>query len=141
MVAPETPREELEEGNNGIEEETAEHQEDEKVVNPEETTADRQYSGFERRKYFRYNLIYLPRDKVKLIIGDIEYEVLDISRGGLRFVYDSKIDLGMQIQGVIKFSDDESRAIEGVIVWGKDSEVGMKFNNLLPLFQLSAFIH
>jgi len=140
-VDPETPQEELEEGNNGIEEEVAERQEDEEVVSPEETVADKQYSGFERRKYFRYNLIYIAREKVKLIIGNIEYEVLDISRGGLRFSYGSEIDLGMQIQGVIKFSDDETRAIEGKIVWGKDREVGVKFNNLLPLFQLASFQH
>ena len=140
-MGPETPREELEEGNNGIEEEVAERQEDKEVVSPEQPMAGKQYSGFERRKYFRYNLIYIAREKVKLIIGNIEYEVLDISQGGLRFLYDNEIDLGMQIQAIIKFSDDESRAIEGKIVWGKDSEIGMKFNNLLPLFQLSSFQH
>lgn len=140
-MPPETPHEELEAKNNGLEQEVAENQEDAEVVSPERPLADKQYSGFERRKYFRYNLIYLAREKVKLIIDNLEYDVLDISRGGLRFLYDSEIDLGMQIQGIIKFSDDESRAIEGKIVWGKDNEVGMKFDNILPLFQLSAFQH
>lgn len=138
-MALETPREELEERTNGIEEEVAERQEDEEVVSPEQPLASKQYRRFERRKYFRYNLIYLTGEKIKLIIDNLEYDVLDISQGGLRFSYDSEIDMGMQIQGIIKYSDNESIAIEGKIVWGKDSEVGMKFNNILPLFRLSSF--
>ena len=138
-MTPKTPREETEERTNGIEEEVAERQEDEEFVSPERPKASKQYRGFERRKYFRYNLIYLNGKKVKLIIDNREYDVLDISQGGLRFSYDSEIDMGLQIQGIIKLSDDESIVIEGKVVWGKDSEVGMKFNNLLPLFQLSSF--
>ena len=138
-MIPGTPREELEERSNGIEEKVAERREDEEVISPEQHMASEPYRGLERRKYFRYNLIYLPQREVKLIIDHREYEVLDISQGGLRFSYDGEIDMGMQLQGIIKFSDDESIAIEGKVVWGKDSEVGMKFDNLLPLFQLSSF--
>ena len=140
-MPPETPREELEAKNNGIEEEVAENQENKEAVSPEQSMTDKPYSGFERRKYCRYNLIYLLQEKVKLIIDDLEYEVLDISRGGLRFLYDSEIDLGMPIQGRIKFSEEESRAITGKVVWDKNNEVGMKFDDVLPLFQLSAFQH
>jgi len=99
------------------------------------------YSGIERRKYSRYNLIYLTKYRVKLIINSSVYEVLDISQGGLKFLVDKGIELEKQIKGVIEFSEDESRAVEGKIVWQKDGKVGMKFNNLLPLFQLSYFQH
>ncbi|MBL7180432.1 MAG: PilZ domain-containing protein [Pseudomonadota bacterium] len=98
-----------------------------------------QYSGFERRKYFRYNLIYLSKKRVKFIVGDREYEVLDISRGGLRFLYNNEIEIEKQIQGIIKFSEDESTAVEGKIVWRKGSEVGLKFKHELPLFRIAYF--
>lgn len=135
----ETPPEESEEKTNGLTEEVAERQEVEEGTSREQQVASQSYRGFERRKYFRYNLIYPPGSELKLIIDHREYEVLDISQGGLRFFYDGDIDMGMQIQGMIKFSDDESVAIQGKVVWGKGNEVGMKFDNLLPLFQLSAF--
>ena len=74
-----------------------------------------------------------------MIIGNIEYEVLDISQGGLRFSYDNEIDIEERVQGIIEFSDGEFKAVEGKIVWKKGSQVGLKFKNHLPFFKISLF--
>ena len=114
---------------------------EEEVANPERSMVNERYSGFEKRKYFRYNLIYLSGKRVKLIVGNREYKVLDISQGGLRFAFDNEIEIEDQIQGSIKFSDDEAQAVEGKIVWKKGREVGLKFKHQLPLFRISYFIN
>ncbi|MBC8392575.1 MAG: PilZ domain-containing protein [Deltaproteobacteria bacterium] len=78
----------------------------------------------ERRKYFRHNLIYAPR-KAKLKIEDSDYEVKDISKGGLRFLSDEKLE--KQIRGILTVSGNDPEAIEGIIVWRIGNEVGLKF--------------
>ena len=74
------------------------------------------YDGPERRQYFRYNLIYAPKDKAKLKIGTHEYEVLDMSVGGLRFINDSETIMEKKICGVLEFSSGETRNIEAEII-------------------------
>jgi hypothetical protein len=83
-------------------------------------------TGMERRRYFRYQLIYSPKD-AKLTIGDHDYLVLDFSVDGLRFKIDDDFPFGREIRGTITFSDDESRDIEATIVWMQDNEIGLKF--------------
>jgi len=83
-----------------------------------------EYGDSERRKYFRHNLMYAPR-KAKLKIEDCDYEVKDISKGGLRFLSDAKLE--KQIRGILTVSDNEPKAIEGIIVWRIGNEVGLKF--------------
>ncbi len=131
--------EELEEEAQEMKEEADRPKKLEEMLAPEQTIVNKQYSGFERRKYSRYNLIHLPKKGVKLIIRNSEYKVLDISQGGLRCSYDNEIELGTQIEGIIKYSEDESKAIEGKVVWAKNREVGLKFKNHLPLFKISSF--
>lgn len=134
------PHEELEEQTPGIEQDSDQPQpEDDKVVSPAPFLPSKPYNGYERRKYLRYNLVYLSSEKAKLIINNNELEVLNISQGGLKFLYDYEIEIGTFVQGIIKFSNDQSFEVEGQVVWGKGSEFGMKFNNLFPLFQISCF--
>ena len=54
------------------------------------------YDGPERRKYFRHNVIFAPRQKARLTIGDREFEVIDFSDGGLRFAKDDDTPLKKQ---------------------------------------------
>ena len=51
----------------------------------------KEYDGPERRQYFRYNIIYSPKDTAMLKIGTKQFEVLDFSQGGLRFLKDSPV--------------------------------------------------
>jgi hypothetical protein len=85
------------------------------------------YDGRERRQYFRYNLIYAPKDKAKLKIGAAIYEVLDMSLGGLRFKNDSGTIMEKKVAGVLEFSSGETRTIEGEIIWEQENEIGLKF--------------
>jgi len=85
-----------------------------------------EYGGFERRKYFRYNIIYSPKE-AKLAIGNHEYKVLDTSFVGLRFEAKDNMPFEKEIHGTLTFSDGESRAVQGSIVWMQDNEIGLKF--------------
>lgn len=89
----------------------------------------KKYDGPERRQYFRYNLIYAPKDKAKLKIGTHEYEVLDMSAEGLRFKNDSETITQKKICGVLEFSSGETRIIEGEIIWEQKNEIGLKFTS------------
>lgn len=133
--------EELEEEIKEMKEEAGRRKKREEMVAPEQPIVNKQYSGFERRKYSRYNLIHLPKKGIKVIIRNSEYKVLDISQGGLRCSYDNEIELGTHIEGIVKYSDSESKAIEGEIVWAKNREIGLKFKNPLPLFKIFSFQH
>ena len=85
----------------------------------------KQYSGFERRKYFRYQLLYSPRD-AKISIDGREYKILDISREGIRIEVDKKASFAQQIEGTVVFSDGTTQQIKGGIVWMQDGEIGLK---------------
>jgi len=87
----------------------------------------KKYDGPERRQYFRYNLIYAPKDKAKLKIGTHEYEVLDMSEEGLRFKNDSETIMEKKVCGVLEFSNGETRMIEAEIIWEQENEIGLKF--------------
>ena len=87
------------------------------------------YDGPERRQYFRYNLIYAPKDKARLKIGTHEYDVLDISAEGLRFKNNSEILIKKKVAGVLEFSSGETRNIEAEIIWEQENEIGLKFTS------------
>jgi hypothetical protein len=87
------------------------------------------YDGPERRQYFRYNLIYSPKDKAKLVIGTQEYEVMDMSEMGLRFIKKTDTILEKQITGTLKLSNGKNKIIKGEIVWQRGDEVGVRFTN------------
>lgn len=86
------------------------------------------YGGFERRQYFRYQLLYSPKE-AKLTIDDQDYSVLDVSHEGIRFVFDNDISFGKEVQGTLTFSDGESRDVKGTVVWMQDNEIGLKLLN------------
>jgi hypothetical protein len=88
----------------------------------------KKYSGFERRMYFRYKLIYSPRRAILTIEGQ-DYKVLDMSTEGLRFVADTDMPSGKDIRGVLTFSDGESMVIEGTVVWMQEDEIGVKLKH------------
>jgi len=90
---------------------------------------NKKYDGPERRQYFRYNLIYAPKDKAKLTIGTDVYEVLDLSAEGLRFKNDSDTITEKQVYGVLEFANGETRMIEGEIIWEQENEIGLKFTS------------
>ena len=79
------------------------------------------YDGPDRRNYFRHNLIYSPKKRAKLKIENDEYEVLDLSQVGLRFIKESDTRLENLIRGILTFSNGEIKSIEGEIIWKKEN--------------------
>ena len=87
----------------------------------------KEYDGPERRQYFRYNIIYSPKDKAELIIENKQFEVLDFSQGGLRFLKDNPVHLERLIQGELIFADGRIKKITAEIIWEINEEVGIKY--------------
>ena len=87
----------------------------------------KKYNGPERRKYFRHNIIYVPRKKAVLSIDHHHFDVMDMSDGGLRFINDKGIALGNRIQGTLILSETDTRNISGEIAWENGDETGLEF--------------
>jgi hypothetical protein len=92
---------------------------------------DTKYAGSERRSYFR--ILYKPTKRPKLSVDKNEFEIADISEGGIRFVNEREIDLGQWIRGTATFLIGESIDIEGDIVWEQNGEIGLLLKSFIPL--------
>jgi hypothetical protein len=89
--------------------------------------APQPYNGVERRKYFRYNVIYSPKRRAKLKVDQDQFEILDFSRAGLRFLKESPVPLKRLFQGELIFSDGRRKKINAEIIWEIRNEVGIKY--------------
>ncbi len=87
----------------------------------------KRYEGPERRKYFRYKVIYAPKHKARLVINGREFTVLDFSEGGLRFAKDRKTKIDHHVRGRLIYADGKTRQIDGEIVWDHDTEAGLQY--------------
>jgi len=88
------------------------------------------YEGTDRRTYLR--VIYHPTKRSKLIVGKHEFEIADISEGGIRFISNKKIKIEKRLRGTVAFLFGESNDIEGDIVWEQNGELGLLLKSLIP---------
>lgn len=86
--------------------------------------------GSERRSYFR--ITYSPEKRPMLKIGTHEFEIADISEGGIRFVNERKLEIEKPVRGTAKFLFGGSFDVEGDIVWEENSELGLLLKNFIP---------
>ena len=98
-----------------------------------------QYKGPERRCYNRIK--YNPKERAKLQIQTLVFEVVDISENGLRFINDKEIALDKSIRGVLNFLHGVSVNIEGSLVWEKENEFGVQFKILIPSEMITNEMH
>ncbi len=89
-----------------------------------------EYAGSEKRSYFR--ILYKPTKRPKLSVDKNEFEIADISEGGIRFIHEGEADLGKQIRGTATFLIGESVDIEGDVVWSQDGEIGLLLKFFIP---------
>jgi hypothetical protein len=89
-----------------------------------------EFAGSERRSYFR--ILYKPTKRPKLSVDKNEFEIADISEGGIRFINEREVDLGQQMRGTATFLMGESVDIEGDIVWKQDGEIGLLLKSFIP---------
>ena len=92
---------------------------------------DNEYEGSDRRTFFR--IFYQPTKKPKLIVGEHEFEIADISEGGIRLINDQNIKLEGPVSGKTTFLYGESINIEGEVVWKQNNQVGILLKDyILP---------
>lgn len=92
--------------------------------------SDMPYDGSEKRSYIR--IAYRPENRPKLKLKEGDLDVIDISESGIRCINDRGIKLDKSIRGTVSFLCGESVAVEGDIVWEKNSELGLLLKHLIP---------
>ncbi len=89
------------------------------------------YKGQEKRKHIR--IIYPDSYSPKFNIIAQEFDVKNISEGGLRFGSDKKINIKGWINGKLTFQNGDTLDIDGIVIKKKGNEVGLKFITPLPM--------
>jgi len=84
----------------------------------------------ERRQYFR--LAYGDRKKPMLMIGADEFQILDISQNGLKFLNTTPIELPKSIKGTIFFINGNHLEIDGFVKRKKNNSFGLFIEKLIP---------
>jgi len=84
----------------------------------------------EKRSYIR--IVYNPGKRPRLAARDTDFEVTDISEGGIRFLNSAAVDLPEFIKGTITFLDDETIEIDGKVEWQQQNEVGISLKYMIP---------
>jgi len=84
----------------------------------------------ERRSYHR--VAYPPQKRGQLAVGSYAFDVIDISKQGIRFLNPGKVKLSEWIGATITLQDGSSLAVEGKIVWTDDHLLGMQLLNPIP---------
>ena len=84
----------------------------------------------EKRSYIR--IVYNPGRRPRLVAIDSEFEVADISEGGVRFLNSYAAELPEFIKGKITFLDNETIDIDGKVEWQQENETGISLKYLIP---------
>ena len=88
------------------------------------------YEGPERRSYAR--VVYKPKMRPHVTIGDSEYEVLDINEGGMRFANLDHKAFNERLNGLMTLLNGDVIEIDGNVEWQENGEVGLSFEYLIP---------
>ena len=87
----------------------------------------------QKREYYRVE--YPLNDRPALLSMDDEFEVVDISEGGLKFKVgvSEHFAVGDELGGTIKFSDNHTFDCKGKIIRIDDDNVAINYAHHLPL--------
>jgi len=81
------------------------------------------YAGIEKRAHSRKNYPLNHRPTIR--IGLQEFDVIDISERGVRFINDKKIFQQGWVNGTIVFTDGVPIDVDGVIVRDENGDMGL----------------
>ncbi len=95
---------------------------------------DTRHGAGEKRRYYRVK--YPPTERAKLKTGEYEFEVMDISEKGLRFLNDKGQKFTEWVRGTVIFHDGEMLDIEGRIVWRRDDEISLRLITPVPYVRI-----
>lgn len=95
-----------------------------------------QYNGDNRREHYR--IIYPLTCRPKLKIVRKEYDVVDISESGIKFLFrkDPALTAGAAIRGEMTFAAGDSLNIEGKILRIDEEIVILKLNRKIPFWKI-----
>lgn len=83
----------------------------------------------EKRKYPR---LKFDSEKMPVLrVGDKEYEIENISQGGIRLLKNKAVVFEDLVNGEVVFPDGEIIKIEGGIAWEHEDVVGLSFRDML----------
>ena len=80
-------------------------------------------NNVERRIHSRKE--YKAKERPRLKIGKMTFEVVDISERGLKFINNKKINVEGWVSGTLIFFDHRSIAIDGIVIRKRDNEIGV----------------
>ena len=85
---------------------------------------EKDYTGTEKREYTRR--FFAPDHRPTIRIGPQEFDIIDISERGVRFVNDKKLFQDGWVNGTIVFPDRVPIDVDGVIVREEDGDMGLR---------------
>ncbi|MEE8399238.1 MAG: PilZ domain-containing protein [Desulfobacterales bacterium] len=83
-----------------------------------------------RRNYLR--LEYQPEERPPITNRDQTFQVLDISRTGIRIWNDGEIKPKDRIRGQLTLVSGQVLDVEGTVEWKYDNEFGLSLTHLIP---------
>jgi hypothetical protein len=92
---------------------------------------DSVFAGTEKREHRR--MTFAKDRRPLLLIGAQEFEVVDISRKGIRLANDRPVASKGWINGTLKFPDHQSVEIDGIVVRQKDGNMGIHLVSSLDM--------
>jgi hypothetical protein len=93
-------------------------------------TENQEESIENRRRHFR--LEYPPGERPMLKVRKYEFDVVDISQSGLRFLDDQGVKLGKWVSGIIIFPDGATIERDSKIIWNYQNVYGIEFLIRIP---------
>jgi hypothetical protein len=84
---------------------------------------EKDYAGIEKREHTRR--FFTSDDRPTIRIGIQEFDVIDISERGVRFVNDKKVTQKGWVNGCIVFPGKVPIDVDGVIVRDEDGDMGL----------------
>ena len=97
---------------------------------------DRDYSGNERREFFR--IFYPIRARPRLTIRESSYDVLDICERGIRFLHPAADSLKSDevVRASVSFRDGETLEVEGRILRLQGHNVVLRLQTFIPIARI-----
>lgn len=83
-----------------------------------------------RRRHFRVN--YPTHDRPCIKIRGYEFEVIDVSESGLRFINDQEVKLAKWFRVTLIFLDGQAIERESRLVWRHEDIYGIEFVMPIP---------
>ncbi len=87
--------------------------------------------GADRESRTYNKIIYNPSQRPKLRTKSHIFDVVEITEKEAWLTTDNIFNLEKKIQGNMTFLGGETMDVEGVVIWKKGNDIGLKFENMI----------